>query len=96
MYVPKAPKLEYGKVVLEDILIKAGCDPYNMHHSDRVISHPGGTAPVGKIVNAHLETQIKNLYCCDTSVMPEAPGRPPTLTLVCLAKRLADRLNSII
>ncbi len=89
-------KLEYGKVVLEDILIKAGCNPYSLHHGDRVISHPGGTAPVGKIVNAHLETQIKNLYCCDISVMPEALGRPPTLTLACLAKRLADRLNSII
>lgn len=89
-------KLEYGKVVQEDILIKTGCDPYKMHHGSRVISHPSGSAPVGKIVNADLETQIKNLYCCDTSIMPEAPGRPPTLTLVCLAKRLAERLNSIL
>ncbi len=89
-------KLEYGKVILENILIKAGCNPGEIHHGGRVISHPSGTAPVGKIVNADLETQIKNLYCCDTSVMPEAPGRPPTLTIVCLAKRLADRLNSIL
>ena len=27
--------------------------------------------------------------CCDTSVMPEAPGRPPVWTIVVLAKRLA-------
>lgn len=89
-------KLDYAKVALEKILIAHGCDPYSIAQTGTVIGHPSGTAPVGKMVDSNLETQIKNLYCCDTSVMPEAPGRPPTLTVVCLAKRLAERLEIII
>jgi choline dehydrogenase-like flavoprotein len=48
---------------------------------------------VGRLLDANLETSAKNLYCYDTSVLPEAPGVPPALTLVVLAKRLARRLE---
>lgn len=89
-------RLDYAKAALEEILVAHGCDPYGIAKTGTVIGHPGGTAPVGKVVDTNLETQIKNLYCCDTSVMPQAPGRPPALTIVCLAKRLVERLEKII
>jgi hypothetical protein len=55
-------------------------------------AHPGGTAKIGEIVDANLKTRIDNLYVCDRSVIPEAWGLPPTLTLVALGKRLARHL----
>jgi len=38
----------------------------------------------------------KNLHCRDTSVMPEAPSRPPTVAIVVLAERLARHLESVV
>jgi choline dehydrogenase-like flavoprotein len=89
-------KIDYAKVMLEKVLIKGGCNPDEIYSSTKIIGHPSGTAPIGKLVDSNLETQIKNLYCCDTSVMPEAPGRPPTWTVVALAKRLGERLETIV
>jgi len=89
-------KLDYSMSVIEKILIKMGCDPYNILRGKIIIGHPSGTAPVGKVVGTDLQTPIKNLYACDTSVSPGAPGRPPTLTIVTLAKRLAAHLENKI
>jgi choline dehydrogenase-like flavoprotein len=89
-------RAEYAKVVLRRILIKAGCDPNDIHFSGNVMGHPSQTTRVGKMLDTNLQTEIKNLYCCDTSVFPEAPGQPPALTVVCLAKRLARHLNGIV
>jgi choline dehydrogenase-like flavoprotein len=76
--------------------LKAGCDPDDIHHSSFVMGHPSGTVRVGQLLDTNLETKVKNLYCCDTSVFPEAPGMPPALTIVVLAKRLAQRLETIV
>ena len=89
-------RFEYAREVNKKVVIKAGCDPDDIHHSGFVLGHPSGTVKVGKLVDTNLETSIKNLYCCDTSVFPEAPGIPPALTVVVLAKRLARRLETII
>ena len=51
---------------------------------------------MGELLDTNLETPVRNLYCCDTSVLPEAPGRPPVLTIVVLGKRLARRLETVI
>ncbi|MHC4592251.1 MAG: GMC oxidoreductase, partial [Planctomycetota bacterium] len=55
-------------------------------------AHPGGTAAIGKVVNADLQTEVDNLFVCDASVLPNAPGLPPIPTIVALAKRLAKAL----
>ena len=51
---------------------------------------------VGKLVDSNLETSVKNLYCCDTSVIPDAFGVPPTLAIVALGKRLSRRLENVL
>ena len=89
-------RFEYSRETSKKILLKAGCDPDDIHHSGFVMGHPSGTVKVGQLLDTNLETSVRNLYCCDTSIMPEAPGRPPALTIVVLAKRLAHRLASLV
>ncbi|MFH1153433.1 MAG: GMC oxidoreductase [Pseudomonadota bacterium] len=59
-----------------------------------VAAHPVGTVKIGEIVNSNLRTIHDNLYVCDCSVIPEAWGLPPTLTLLGLGKRLAKHLSA--
>ena len=89
-------RLEWGAAAAEKILVRAGCDPYNIDHSGVIIGHPASTMRVGKLVDSNLETSVKNLYCCDTSVIPDAFGVPPTLVIVALGKRLSRRLEPIL
>jgi choline dehydrogenase-like flavoprotein len=58
-------------------------------------AHPGGSVRIGESVDSNLCTSAKNLFVCDASVIPEAWGLPPTVTILCLGKRLADYLISI-
>ncbi|RMD82769.1 MAG: GMC family oxidoreductase [Candidatus Dadabacteria bacterium] len=60
-----------------------------------VATHPGATVKVGELVDANLKTEIDGLYVCDCSVIPEAWGLPPTLTLIGLGKRLAKHLLGV-
>ena len=89
-------KLDKGAAIAEKILIEAGADPDNFVTMGIFSGHPGGTVRLGELVDRNLETQIKNLYVCDTSVIPEAPGQPTVLMTLCLAKRLAKRLHTIL
>ncbi|MBU4608864.1 MAG: GMC family oxidoreductase, partial [Methanobacterium sp.] len=43
-------------------------------------------------VDENLETKIKGLFVADASVLPLAPGAPPILTIIALAKRLVAYL----
>ena len=52
-----------------------------------------GTLRVGSDVDARLETSVRDLYVCDGSLIPENGRVAPTLTLLCLAKYLADILT---
>lgn len=89
-------RLDYGRDVAKRVLIKAGCDPDSIEYTPEVVmGHPGGTIGVGKLLDSNLETSIKNLYCCDTGVISDSLGIPPTLTIVALGKRLSQRLSAI-
>jgi len=55
-------------------------------------AHPGGTVKIGDVVDSNLKTEYDNLYVCDCSVIPEAWGLPPTLTILGLGKRLSKHL----
>ena len=85
-------KLNEGSVIAKEILTKLGVDNKSIIISKPQGSHPGGTAKIGRIVNVDLQTEVNNLFVCDGSVLPLAPGLPPILTITALAKRLAKKL----
>lgn len=78
--------------VARAILRKAGCQEDTIFTSPLRGTHPSGTVRVDDMLSRDLETEIKNLYVCDASVFPQALARPTVLTIISLAKRLADHL----
>lgn len=85
-------KLKKGSNIAREILINCGVNPKTIFVTRPKGAHPGGTAAIGKIVNSNLETKVKNLYVCDASVLPFAPGLPPMLTLIALTKWFARNI----
>ena len=72
------------------ILREAGA--HHIFKSWHFAAHPGGSVRIGDGVDADLQTKTPGLYVCDASVIPEPWGLPPTLTLLCLGKRLGQHL----
>ncbi|WP_295113647.1 GMC family oxidoreductase N-terminal domain-containing protein [uncultured Methanobrevibacter sp.] len=84
--------LAEGTATAGFILERAGVDPSTIGSTVYRGAHPGGTAPIGKIVDSNQQTEIEGLYVSDASVLPISPGKPPILTILALSKRLADYL----
>ncbi|MCC6160576.1 MAG: GMC family oxidoreductase [Deltaproteobacteria bacterium] len=83
-------KFEHGFANAKRILEAAGAR--DIYRTRVLAAHPGGTAKIGEIVDANLKTRVDGLYVCDCSVIPEAWGLPPVLTLIGLGKYLARLL----
>jgi len=73
------------------ILVNAGAR--NIYKTWYLAVHPGGTVKINEVVDSNLETEIDNLFVCDCSVIPEAWGLPPSLTLLAFGKRLGKYLS---
>lgn len=85
-------KLDGGAERAKRILTNAGAK--RLSRSLPFAAHPGGAVPIGRLLDRDLQTEILNLYVCDASVIPDAWGLPPTLTLIGLGTRLARHLNA--
>ena len=85
-------RINEGSAIAKEILEKIGADPKSIFVSKPQGAHVGGVASIGQVVDGNLETKIRNLYVCDGSVLPKAPGLPPILTIVALAKWLGKSL----
>ena len=83
-------RLQHGAGIAEQILRNAGAE--RIFCSQLTSAHPGGAVQIGQQVDRDLQTSVKNLYVCDGSILPAPWGLPPTLTIICLALRLAQRL----
>jgi choline dehydrogenase-like flavoprotein len=84
-------KLRSGYERAKKILQNAGAK--GVFRTLPLAAHPGGTARIGQVVDSDLKSlKYDNLYVCDCSVIPEAWGLPPTMTILCLGKRLAKHL----
>jgi choline dehydrogenase-like flavoprotein len=86
-------KLQKGIQAAQEILLKAGADSETFLVSNLQGAHPGGTAAIGKVVDQEFQTEIDHLYVCDASILPESPGKPPIMTILALAKRLAKSVR---
>lgn len=60
--------LAEGTATAGFVLEKAGVDPNTIGSTVYRGAHPGGTAPIGKIVDSNLETDIENLFVCDAKI----------------------------
>ena len=85
-------RLEQGKKIAKEILMKAGVKSKHVFVSKELGGHPGGTVALGKHLDDYCQTEITNCYCVDNSIIPEPWGQPPTVTIVSMAKRLAKHL----
>ncbi|MBW1988276.1 MAG: GMC family oxidoreductase [Deltaproteobacteria bacterium] len=75
------------------IMEKAGVDPATITVARDIGGHPGGTAAIGEVCDENLQVRgARGLYVCDASAFPRSPGRPPTLTILSMARWLAERL----
>ncbi len=86
-------KLTRGISISKKILTRAGISERSIRVTRIQGAHPGGTAAIGNVVDKELQTKLKGLYVCDASVLPVAPGLPPILTIVALARRLSKILD---
>ncbi len=84
-------KLLHGCQNATKILKAAGAK--DIYKTCTFAAHPGGTAKIGQLVDSTLKTRVDNLHVCDCSVIPEAWGLPPTLTIIGLGKHLARHLS---
>lgn len=85
-------RLAQAETVARRILRQAGCAEDSLFMTPLRGTHPSGTARIGALVSAELETPIANLFVCDASVFPQALARPTVLTIIALGKRLGDHL----
>lgn len=84
-------RLMSGYEKAREILRNAGAR--RIYKTRYLAVHPSGTVKINEVVDQNLETEIKNLFVCDCSVIPDAWGLPPSLTLIALAKRLGKYLS---
>ncbi len=82
-------RMARGVAKAKAIMTKAGVIPETISVAKGIGGHPGGTAAVGRVIGNDLQTEVKNLYVCDNSIMPHSGGIPPVLTLIALAKKTA-------
>ena len=85
-------KLKDGTEMARSILKAAGAR--HIFKSWHFAAHPGGSVRIGDGVDSDLQTATPGLYVCDASVIPDAWGLPPTLTLLCLGTRLGTQLST--
>lgn len=82
-------RLDRGIGMARRILEQAGAR--QVFATRHFAAHPGGSIRIGEGVDSGLRA-APGLYVCDASVIPQPWGLPPTLTLLCLGKRLGAML----
>lgn len=80
--------LARGMEVSGQILRRAGCIPESINSAPPRGAHPAGTVRIDDQIDRDLQTKIKGLFVCDSSVIPEPCGLPPVFMILGLAKRL--------
>ena len=87
-------KIDKGVEIITKIFKKAGAKESSVYPMKAAGAHPSATCRIGHILDTNLETQIRDLYCCDASVFPSSLGAPTVWTVVSLGKRLSKHLDA--
>ena len=86
-------RIDKGTALAEQILEETGVKRKSITALKVFAAHQVASVRIGGGVDNNCETQIKNCYCMDASVIPDEFGQPPVVTIVALAKRLAKHLT---
>jgi len=85
--------LDKGGEAARDFLLAIGARPETIAKREGLYGgHNGASAAIGTVVDRYLQTRVDHLFVCDGSVLPQAPGLPPVLTIMALARWFAKTL----
>lgn len=78
-----------------DILNRLGVGKSEMFFGTLNAGHPGGMLPLtsADAATLHPARLPANLYLADATLLPEALGKPPILTIMALAKKVAKAIR---
>lgn len=84
-------RLQQGVNDCREVLLRMGARERDIFLGTLNAGHPGGMLPLTKEEAATLHSQLlpDNLYVCDATILPQALGLPPILTIMALAKRIS-------
>ncbi|MBU2549529.1 MAG: FAD-dependent oxidoreductase [Proteobacteria bacterium] len=85
-------RLAFGDRQARAILRQAGVREPSLFTSPVKAAHPGGSAPIGRVVDRNLETDIKNCFVADASVVPDELGTPVVLLALCIGRYAAQTM----
>ena len=84
-------RLQQGVSDCREVLMRMGADEHDIFLGTLNAGHPGGMLPLTQAEANTLHSPLlpDNLYVADATILPQALGLPPMLTIMALAKRIA-------
>ena len=88
--------LQHGVNDCTEILLSMGAKKQDLILGTLNSGHPGGMLPLTSAEAESLHSPLlpDNLYVADASLLPQALGLPPILTIMALAKRISKNILS--
>lgn len=89
-------RMRKGTAQCKEILRRLGIAEKDMFLGIVNAGHPGGMLPLTSMdaETLHPGRLPANLYVADGTILPEAMGNPPILTIMALAKKIAGKIDA--
>ena len=90
-------RLQQGVADCRAILMQLGAKEQDIFLGTLNAGHPGGMLPLtpAEAETLHSPLLPDNLYVCDATILPQALGLPPMLTIMALAKRISKNITDL-
>lgn len=89
--------LKCGVDDCREVLLRLGARKQDIFLGTLNAGHPGGMLPLtpAEAETLHSPLLPDNLYVADATILPQALGLPPILTIMALAKRIASNICEV-
>ena len=87
--------MKHGVDDCREILLRLGAKEEEIFLDTLNAGHPGGMLPLtaAEAETLHSPLLPENVYVADATILPQALGLPPMLTIMALAKRIAKLIT---